>query len=52
MAKAKTKTEEKISPNDVNWTDNVLKLLSDDEKIKGNPTTEGLRRIFEIDTQM
>ncbi len=48
MAKAKTKTEEKISPNDVNWTDNVLKLLSDDEKIKGNPTTDGLRRIFEI----
>ena len=23
-------------------------LLSDDEKIKGNPTTDGLRRIFEI----
>jgi hypothetical protein len=26
----------------------VLSLLSDDEKIAGNPTTDGLRRIFEI----
>jgi hypothetical protein len=26
----------------------VLELLSDDEKIKGNPTTDGLRRVFEI----
>jgi hypothetical protein len=34
--------------NDVEWTDYVLSLLSDDEKISGNPTTDGLRRIFEI----
>ncbi len=36
------------SPNDINWTDYVLSLLADDEKIMGNPTTDGLRRIFEI----
>ena len=36
------------TPNDVDWTDYVLSLLSDDEKIAGNPTTDGLRRIFEI----
>jgi hypothetical protein len=35
-------------PNDIEWTDHVLSLLSDDEKISGNPTTDGLRRIFEI----
>jgi len=34
--------------NDLEWTDHVLGLLSDDEKIKGNPTTDGLRRIFEV----
>lgn len=34
--------------NDLNWTEYVLGLLSDDEKIKGNPTTDGLRRVFEI----
>lgn len=33
---------------DIEWTDYVLSLLSDDEKIAGNPTTDGLRRIFEI----
>lgn len=33
---------------DLAWTDYVLGLLSDDEKIAGNPTTDGLRRIFEI----
>ena len=33
---------------DIEWTDHVLSMLSDDEKIKGNPTTDGLRRIFEI----
>lgn len=38
-------TEVKI--NDIGWTDYVLSLLSEDEKIKGNPTTDGLRRIFE-----
>lgn len=37
-----------VSPNDLEWTDHVLGLLSDDEKIMGNPTTDGLRRIFEI----
>ena len=34
--------------NDIEWTDYVLGLLSDDEKIAGNPTTDGLRRVFEI----
>lgn len=33
---------------DLEWTDYVLSLLSDDEKLMGNPTTDGLRRIFEI----
>lgn len=37
-----------VSPNDLEWTDHVLALLTDDEKINGNPTTDGLRRIFEI----
>jgi hypothetical protein len=47
-----TNTEEQtnnIIPknSDLEWTDYVLSMLSDDEKIKGNPTTDGLRRIFE-----
>ena len=48
--KKEEKMEQNISvtPNDLGWTDYVLELLSDDEKIKGNPTTDGLRRIFEI----
>lgn len=37
-----------VTPNDLGWTDYVLSLLSDDEKIKDNPTTDGLRRVFEI----
>lgn len=37
-----------VTPNDIEWTDHVLGLLSDDEKIAGNPTTDGLRRIFEV----
>jgi len=37
-----------VTPNDLEWNDYVLGLLSDDEKISGNPTTDGLRRIFEI----
>lgn len=48
MPRAKKETEAKITINDLGWTDHVLELLSDDEKIKGNPTTDGLRRIFEI----
>jgi hypothetical protein len=40
--------ENKPTIHDLGWTDYVLGLLSDDEKIKGNPTTDGLRRIFEI----
>lgn len=36
-----------VTPNDLEWTDHVLSFLSDDEKISGNPTTDGLRRIFE-----
>lgn len=43
-----TSNEKNISPNDLAWTDYVLSLLSDDEKISGNPTTDGLRRVFEI----
>lgn len=35
------------SMNSVSWTDYVLSQLQDDEKIAGNPTTDGLRRIFE-----
>lgn len=38
----------KPSPNDLEWNDYVLGLLSEEEKIDGNPTTDGLRRIFEI----
>lgn len=37
-----------VTPNDLEWNDYVLGLLSDDEEISGNPTTDGLRRIFEI----
>jgi hypothetical protein len=37
----------KLSPNDPEWTDHVLSFLKEDEKISGNPTTDGLRRIFE-----
>ena len=33
--------------HDIEWTDYVLSQLTDDEKIMGNPTTDGLRRIFE-----
>ena len=47
----KEETVENLSiPNitDLGWTDYVLGLLSDDEKIAGNPTTDGLRRIFEL----
>lgn len=36
------------SPNDLSWNDYVLGLLSEEEKIADNPTTDGLRRIFEI----
>lgn len=37
-----------VSIHDIEWTDHVLNRLSDDEKIGGNPTTDGLRRIFEV----
>jgi hypothetical protein len=37
----------KYCQSDVEWTDHVLSYLSEDEKINGNPTTDGLRRIFE-----
>lgn len=52
MAKEKkidcdTKTT-KVDINSLEWNDYVLGLLSEDEKIDGNPTTDGLRRIFEI----
>ena len=55
MAKEKKILEEnsttkttKIDTNSLEWNDYVLGLLSEDEKIDGNPTTDGLRRIFEI----
>lgn len=48
MAEDFTSNPTAVSPNDHGWTDYVLSLLNDDEKIKGNPTTDGLRRIFEI----
>jgi len=40
---------EKVIPtiHDIEWTDYVLSQLTDDEKIMGNPTTDGLRRVFE-----
>lgn len=46
---SKVKNTEKKMPhiNDPEWSDYVIGLLSEDEKIKGNPTTDGLRRIFE-----
>jgi hypothetical protein len=47
VIKAVSEEAKKPSPNDLEWTDYVLSLLSDDEKISGNPTTDGLRRIFE-----
>jgi hypothetical protein len=44
----KESKEKKITYHDLEWSDYVLGLLSDDEKIEGNPTTDGLRRVFEI----
>lgn len=46
--KEKDTKEKKITHHDLEWNDYVLDLLSEDEKISGNPTTDGLRRIFEI----
>ena len=49
--KVEEKVEEvstNVTPNDVGWTDHVLGLLNKDELVEGNPTTDGLRRIFEI----
>lgn len=46
--KEKETKEKKITYHDLEWNDYVLGLLSDDEKISGNPTTDGLRRVFEI----
>lgn len=40
--------EKSININDIEWTDHILSMLSEDEKISGNPTTDGLRRIFEL----
>jgi hypothetical protein len=52
MKKDKKNEDESIAVkptiNSLEWSDYVLGLLSDDEKIDGNPTTDGLRRIFEI----
>lgn len=47
-AEAEPQIVDKPSINDLGWTDYVLGLLSEDEKIAGNPTTDGLRRVFEI----
>jgi hypothetical protein len=48
-AKQNIENEQVVVPSitDLEWTDFVLQQLSDDEKIQGNPTTDGLRRIFE-----
>jgi len=46
-----TEETQEISKPDINsleWNDYVLGLLSEEEKIAGNPTTDGLRRVFEI----
>jgi hypothetical protein len=48
LSEAQVDDKKNLTPNDLEWTDHVLGLLSDDEKISGNPTTDGLRRIFEI----
>lgn len=48
VAAVVTEEVKAVSPNDPEWTDHVLSLLNDDEKINGNPTTDGLRRVFEI----
>ena len=57
MSKIKTPVEKEmtapdismtVTSNDLGWNYYVLGLLSDDEKINGNPTTDGLRRVFEI----
>lgn len=42
-----TNASSTLTSNDLGWTDHVLSLLTEDEKISGNPTTDGLRRIFE-----
>lgn len=39
---------EKPDINSLEWNDYVLSLLSEEEKIKGNPTTDGLRRVIEV----
>ncbi len=44
----KVEEVKKVTFSDIEWTDHVLSLLNDDEKISGNPTTDGLRRIFEL----
>jgi hypothetical protein len=48
VAEVNNEEVKKIGSNDLEWNDYVLGLLSDDEKIGANPTTDGLRRIFEI----
>lgn len=48
--KAKTVEQEEVvipTIHDTGWTDYVLSFLEEEEKIMGNPTTDGLRRIFE-----
>lgn len=54
MARPKKETKEEIvvekatpTIHDIEWTDYVLSFLEEEEKIMGNPTTDGLRRIFE-----
>lgn len=47
VEKEETQEAKECTIDSIDWTDYVLGLLSDDEKISGNPTTDGLRRIFE-----
>lgn len=48
VTEEQNETKENPTIHTPEWTDHVLSLLIEDEKIAGNPTTDGLRRIFEV----